>query len=149
MKWTKNKSITLTMVCVVLAALALLDLDIFGTRLISWYIGFRGMQSQLWIKLVTIVYAASIFGWGCLISLWNLLRNIRHGEVFTKGNVNQLRIISWTIAGAAIIFLAGGYYYPPFLVVGCAAAFMMLIVRVVKNVFQQAVEMKSELDLTI
>ena len=40
-------------------------------------------------------------------------------------------------------------YYLPFLLVAVTAAFMMLIVRVVKNVFQQAIEMKSELDLTI
>ena len=30
-----------------------------------------------------------------------------------------------------------------------AAGFMALIVRIVKNIFQQAIDMKSELDLTI
>ena len=35
------------------------------------------------------------------------------------------------------------------LLVAVAAAFMMLIVRVVRNAFMQAIEMKSELDLTI
>ena len=48
----------------------------------------------------------------------------------------------------------GTYRVPPlvsllFLVMAAAAAFMALIVRIVKNVFQQAIAMKSELDLTV
>ena len=37
----------------------------------------------------------------------------------------------------------------PLFMLAAAAAFMALIVRIVKNVFQQAIAMKSELDLTV
>ena len=50
---------------------------------------------------------------------------------------------------AALLCLVSALYYPSFLLITAAAGFMCLIVRVVKNVFQQAIAMKSELDLTI
>ena len=40
-------------------------------------------------------------------------------------------------------------YYLPFIAVAIAAGFMALIVRIIKNIFQQAIDMKAELDLTI
>lgn len=40
-------------------------------------------------------------------------------------------------------------YYLPFIAVAIAAGFMALLVRIVKNIFQQAIDMKAELDLTI
>ena len=51
--------------------------------------------------------------------------------------------------GAGLICLVSTVYYFPFAAVGIAACFMALIVRIVKNVFQQAIAMKSELDLTV
>jgi hypothetical protein len=35
------------------------------------------------------------------------------------------------------------------MIIAAAAAFMMMIVRVVKNIIQQAIDMKTELDLTV
>lgn len=148
MNWTKDKSIVLSMVCVAAFAAVLLVLDIGAFRLIPWYCDFRSMPSAA-AKMMATLYTASVFGWICLYALWKLLRNINAGSVFTKENVRLLRRISWTMAGAAAVFFASGFYYIPFLFIAAAAAFMMLILRVVKNVFQQAVEMKSELDLTI
>ena len=40
-------------------------------------------------------------------------------------------------------------YYMPFLIVSAAAAFVGLILRVVKNVFAEAVRLKDENDYTI
>ena len=45
--------------------------------------------------------------------------------------------------------LAGAAFYLPMVLVAAAAAFMGLIVRIIKNVFQRAIGMKAELDLTI
>jgi hypothetical protein len=39
--------------------------------------------------------------------------------------------------------------YPLLLLVAIAAGFMGLIVRIVKNAFQQAIAMKDELDYTV
>ena len=60
-----------------------------------------------------------------------------------------LRAVSWCCAAVAAVCLLSAGYYLPFLVAAMAAAFMALIVRIVKNVFQQAVRMKDELDYTV
>ena len=51
-------------------------------------------------------------------------------------------------AGAAIC-LVSGFYYLPFFVVAACGAFMALIVRVIKNVFTEAIALKDENDFTI
>ena len=47
------------------------------------------------------------------------------------------------------VCLVSCLYYLPFIAVAIAAGFMALIVRIIKNIFQQAIDMKAELDLTI
>ena len=57
--------------------------------------------------------------------------------------------MSWCCVGAGLICLVSGVYYLPFAAIAIAAGFMALIVRIVKNVFRQAILMKDDLDLTI
>lgn len=149
MKLTKDMSIRLSLICVCIFSVILLAADIFAYRWINWYVAWRSMRPETVVRLMITLYSASVFGWVCLWAMWKLLRNIKEEIVFAPDNVQLLRIISWCCAFAAVIFLVSGAYYPPCILVAVAAAFMMLIVRVVKNVFQQAIEMKSELDLTI
>ena len=49
----------------------------------------------------------------------------------------------------ALVCLAAGLWYLPFFIGTMAAAFMALIVRIVKNAFEQALAMKDELDFTV
>ena len=60
-----------------------------------------------------------------------------------------MRIVSWCCVWASVIGLLSAAYYLPFAFIAVAAGFMALIVRIVKNAFQQAIEMKDELDLTV
>ena len=130
-------------------AVLLFLIDIFAFR-IAPYVGDAALiRSDITRKVIITVYAGSVFAWICLYAMWRLLWNIQKDRVFTSDNIKYLRIISWCCAGEAVIFLVSGIYYLPFIIVAAAAAFMMLIVRIIKNVFQQAGEMKSELDLTI
>ncbi|NLB53899.1 MAG: DUF2975 domain-containing protein, partial [Syntrophomonadaceae bacterium] len=59
------------------------------------------------------------------------------------------RRISWSCFLGAVIALVSVFYYNSWLFVAVAAAFMGLIVRVLKNVFAQAVELKNESDYTV
>lgn len=147
--WTKDRSTGLSLICVWVFAAILLLADIFGFWGIRWYLSVRNMETTLLPRLLVFLYAASVFGWLCLWCLRSLLRNMKSGEVFTSDNVRLLRHISWCCAGAAIVFVFSTFLYIPLLIPAAAAAFMMLIVRVVKNAFQQACAMKDELDLTI
>lgn len=149
LNWNKDKSITLSFVCIGIFAAILLAADIFCYRLTGWFIRLRDMQWQQGIGMMVTVYICSIFAWTVLYSLWRLLNNLRRGEVFIDANVRIMRTVSWCCVGAAVMCLVSIIWYLPFAVIAIAAAFMALIVRIVKNVFQQAIAMKDELDLTI
>ena len=148
MNWNKDKSILLSRAFVLAFALALLALDIFCYPLARWYFGTYLPQV---VGSVVTVYVGSVFAWITLAQLWRLLGNLRQGLVFTQENVRLLRIVSWCCVGAAIVCLLSipWLWFLPVLVVAAAAGFMALIVRIVKNVFQQALAMKDELDLTV
>lgn len=65
-------------------------------------------------------------------------------------NWNEDRSISLSrVCVCAFALLLAGLWYLPFFVAAMAAAFMALIVRIVKNAFQQALLMKDELDYTV
>ena len=71
------------------------------------------------------------------------------GADLCTGEVRALRAISWCCAAACAVCLASTFYYAPWSLAGVAAGFMALLVRVIKNCFEQAVRMKDELDYTI
>ena len=100
--------------------------------------------------LLVLGYLCAVLAFGMLFSLYKFLRRIEAGQIFVPANVTALRRISWCCVGAAVLCLPAGVgIYLPFAFLGVAAAFMALIVRVLKNAFEQAVRMKDELDLTI
>lgn len=149
MNWSTDKSIILSRVCVAVFALLLAALDVGAYWIVGWYIRLRGMAWQNGVGMILTVYLCSIFGWILLLQMRSLLRNISRGEVFVAENVRCLRIVSWCCAAAGAICLVSTLCYVPFVIVAAAAGFMALIVRIVKNVFQQAIRMKDELDYTI
>lgn len=152
MNWTKDKSIKLSIVCVYVFALVLLAMDIFAKKLmpiLDTMYDIAAVKPQYMTYFLLTVYVGSLFGWICLYKMYTLLKNLQKGDVFTHQNVTLLRTISWCFAGAAAVAFISGFYFRVFFLVAVCAAFMMLIVRIVKNAFQQAVEMKDELDLTI
>ena len=124
MNWSKNSSIELSRICVVLFMILLAALDIGCYWAVQWFVEI-------------------------LVRLWQLLQNIRAQLVFDAQNVRLLRQVSWCCVGAGAVCLVSCLYYLPFIAVAIAAGFMALIVRIIKNIFQQAIDMKAELDLTI
>ena len=149
MNWSKERSVTLSRCCLIVFALCLLTLDIGAYRFAAWFVQVRLMHWQLGVLLMVSIYSGSVFAWLCLYRLWGLLANIRRGDVFIEANVAHMRAISWCCAAAAAICVLSAAYYPPFAFVAVAAGFMALIVRIVKNAFEQAIAMKDELDLTV
>ena len=147
--WTKDRSITLSFIFIAVFALILLTADIFCHPITKWFIHLRGMRWQQGVGIMGTVYVCSIFAWIVLVGMYKLLKNLRRAEVFVEANVRIMRSVSWCCVGAAVTCLVSMIWYVPFVFVAIAAGFMALIVRIVKNVFQQAIVMKDELDLTI
>ena len=151
MNWSTDRSIALSQVCTAIFAGLLAALDVGAWWLVRWFLkislGLEGTGDEIF--LLAAVYLCSAFGWLLLWQLWRLLGNMKKSRVFVEQNVRCLRAASWCCAGVFVICGLAAFRYVPFAALSAAAGFMALIVRIVKNVFQQAVAMKSELDLTI
>lgn len=81
--------------------------------------------------------------------LFFLLRNIRKGEVFTARTVALIRGVSWCCIGLAVPFGFLGIYFQLSWIVCVLALFLGLCLRVCKNAFEVANEIKEENDLTV
>lgn len=160
--WNKNKSILLTQLivraCYVIFAIALVALPL----VLNW--GFielhylRDTMNYIICSLLAVVPA----GYTALICLDKLLINVKKEMVFNEKNVKLLRIISWACFYAGLVgvilfiilciktqFLRITLFPLAILALAIAEMFMGLVVRVVKNVFEAAIEIKEENELTI
>ena len=99
--------------------------------------------------MFVLLGAMAIFGFITLYSLIRLLFNIKKQEIFINKNVTYLRMISWCCFAVSLITLIAGVFYIPYCFIAIASAFIGLMLRVVKNVMQNAVEIKNENELTI
>ena len=120
-------------------------------KLMTYYTHHTGNEpgTAPFVTLMVILYACCLPGGAVLICLDRLLSGIRRGEVFTDRNVFYLRTISWCCFGGGALLAVAGRYYILFLAVAVIAAFIGLILRVVKNVIEQAIVIKTENDFTI
>ena len=83
------------------------------------------------------------------VLLFFLLMRVRNGNVFTSQSVALIRGVAWCCLILALVFLGLGIYFQLALIVAFLAAFLGLSLRVVKNVIEEATEIKSENDLTV
>lgn len=152
----KNKSVRIThfivRVCYALLAAAAVVLPIILNN------GFYEFDILGEIKSYIIgpFYAVVPAGYIALICLDKLLINIRKEIVFDSKNVTLLRIISWACFYAGlvgllsfVIILIMDFMFETLFVLAIGEMFMGLVVRVVKNVFEAAIEIKEENELTI
>ena len=104
-------------------------------------------KSELLLTVLAyLALSAVLFADGLMIPL---LFRVRDGRVFTSETVALIRGISWCcILLGAVLCLIGLYFTLAFLIAGLAI-FLGLCLRVVKNVIEEAVEIKSENDLTV
>ena len=149
MKWNSDRSLKLSIWCTRLAMILVLICGALSSPIVSWYLGVSGKAPELHRPIMITLLICCIPAMGALVWLHKLLSNIGNEEVFIDENVTLLRRISWCCFLAAAIALVSSRFYLVFLLISVAAAFMGLILRVVKNVIQQAVIIKAENELTI
>ena len=151
MKEIQSKSILLTQILLVIFAVILLLADVFMIPFARWFFGARipDAGGAGFTVIIVVMYLCTAVGWVFIFCMWQLLTNIKRGDVFVEENVKLMTVVSFLMLLAALLTVAGSFFYLPFLFVSISALFVALIVRIVKTVFQQAIAMKSELDLTI
>ncbi len=81
--------------------------------------------------------------------LFALLLRVRKGLVFTEKSVSLVRGVSWCCIILSLILLGLGIYFQLSIIAAFLAVFLGLCLRVVKNVIEEATEIKSENDLTV
>jgi len=83
------------------------------------------------------------------IMLFKLLKRVNDGLVFTEISVALIRYISWFCFVICAAFCVLGIYFGLAFIVAFVALVLGTCLRVVKNVIEEATEIKSENDLTV
>lgn len=145
----KNLSATLTLILTVIFAAVLAVLCFTAPFIFNWYfVGFRHMKN-IAHTVIAAFYICVPFAVIAIYLLIRLLLRIRRSDVFVAENVSALRGLSWCCAAVCVITAVAGFFYFPFFAVCASAVFAALILRVVKNAFSYAVDIKNENELTI
>ena len=113
-------------------------------------IGFRDEITQAgrnFVLVLAYLILATVIAADCM--LFVLLLRVRKCLVFTEKSTALVRGISWCCVLLGVIFCALGIYFQLAFILAFAAAFLGICLRVVKNVLEEATEIKSENDLTI
>ncbi len=154
----KNRSVTISLIVSVVIAIALFIVLIIYPKLIKYYfISYRLVtDSQIRNNLLNTMsmcfYPCIILAYFALYSLIKLLLNIKNDDIFIMSNVKHLGCLSWYCFGVCLITLLGVIFCHSMfalLVISTASGFIGMIIRVIKIVFEKAVKIQTENDLTI
>lgn len=147
----KDKSVILTSLLVKVVYVLMAVCCVAAPFLVKRYdsLMVASGQESVYFPLLVTLYCAVPFGVAALVCLDKLLGNIKREQPFIMQNVTFLRIISYCCFGEVFVFVYITILKPFAAVVMIACAFMGLILRVVKNVFEQAVRIREENDFTI
>ncbi len=148
--WNKDKSLTLSKVFAVILAVALAVLLASGPWVIGGLMRYSyRLDLRHYNLFLASYYSGGLVAAALVYNLLKLLFNLGRAEVFVGANVTYLRRISWSCFAGAAICLLSAFYYLPWAFIAAAAVFMGLIIRVIKNVFEQAISIKEDSDYTI
>ena len=144
-----QRSILLSKAMILLFSLALagLDIGIWPLTKLFQSLPFWGPRHTL--TLAVCLYLCNLPGFGLLAAMWRLLTRLAKGAVFVPENVQSLTAIQLCCFAACLICLGGTFVLPTLFILVLATAFMGLVVRIVRQIFRQAIPMKDELDLTV
>lgn len=147
--WNSSKSVVLSSICTKLVIALVILFAFVAPSMVGSYLDYTTKNASLVTPLLVTIYFCCVPALVALFCLDRLLANIKKNLIFIDRNVRYLRLISWCCFAVSIILVFSGFYYILFLMVAVAAAFFGLILRVVKNVIEQAVILKNENDFTI
>ena len=144
-KISKNASVTLSLICCIVGFLGLVFLAWYFPHLIPEAADRAASVGIMILDYLLLVPVAVANGF-----LVKLLLLVRRHLVFTDGAVSCLRTISWCCFIEAGLFVVNGaLFFGIDLVLAFVAGFLGLVLRVVKNVIEEAVALKAENDFTI
>ena len=138
-------SVYASLIMTVMLFFAIIAVTVLLPRLLLFYFG----PWHDFKMLMTALYISVLPGLVCDVVLFLLLRNIVKGNIFEKRNVTFLRVLSWCCIFVGVEYIVFGSQYLSMWLFSFAALFFGIILRVIKNVFETAVEIRMENDFTI
>lgn len=150
MLWSKQQSILLTKLCILGFIADYLAVVFTCPILMDCFVhsSISAAGKSKWLFMSTI-YTCAIPTGILLIQLWRLIADIGLEQIFTTSNILRLRLISWMCFAISAICLASMLYYLFWGIMTACFALMGLLIRVIKNTFERAKELKEEADYTI
>lgn len=147
----KDRSLIFSKILVKICYAAVLACCVFAPALVRYYNEktVHLHADNVTAPLLITLYCCVPFAVCVLVCLDILLKNIGNGQPFISKNVTLLRIISYCCFGVSLTFIYFAVLRPFAFAIVFAAAFFGLILRVVKNCFKKAVEIREENDATI
>ncbi|MBQ6818828.1 MAG: DUF2975 domain-containing protein [Clostridia bacterium] len=147
--WNYKKSALLSLIFIYLFSGVFLLLEATAPWAVKGFIALYAKNTDLQIPLTVFIYAMLPPVGYALSLLRQWLIDANKGNGFCKANVTRLRHLSWCFFLAAAVLLVFGFFYTPLMILVPFSAFAGLVVRVVKNAFQTALELQTENELTI
>lgn len=144
----KNHSLTFSLAFTTIFAIALAILTFGG----PWVVEFicEKFNRDYLIKFLTVItYLAVPAGWGAIIILFRILTNVDKGEIFTESNSKCLTMLSWLCLYVGVLCGVATLEFFVFSLISISALFIGLIVRVVRNIINEASRIKEENDMTV
>lgn len=146
--WNNDKSLQLTLLSLRIFFVLWIICVCFAYPLVTLYLDFIHMQT-VFICVLRALYACLIVAFFILVYLYKLVSNIKKELIFVDVNVQYLRILSWLSLLLGIVALTTSLWHLPFLIGSVVFAFMAMLIRVIKNIFAQAILLKQENEFTI
>ena len=150
LKIPSKVSVWLSIILSVLFFIALISACCYMPILLYIYILAKDITDAQSIKQIMFIAYASI---GIMaiadVLLFILLQRVRKSLVFTDKSVALIRGISWCAVALGSLFFALGFYFLIAFSIAFACVFLGICLRVVKNVIEQATQIKAENDFTI
>ena len=144
-----HRSATLTLWANRLLMVTILGLAFAMPAILRWYNRIRILRDDQNLALLIAFYLCVPIALFALYNLEKLLRSIAAGDVFTRLNVRLIRRVCICCGLVSGICLPASYFYAPLIFFSLVMAFLCPVVNVVRYVFDAAVTIREENDLTI
>ena len=144
-----HRSATLTLWANRLLMVTILGLAFAMPGILRWYNRLRILRDDQNLALLIAFYLCVPIALFALYNLEKLLRSIAAGDVFTRLNVRLIRRVCICCGLVSGICLPASYFYAPLIFFSLVMAFLCPVVNVVRYVFDAAVTIREENDLTI
>ena len=148
-----NISVIISLVLAIITMAFIIVMAVFIPSLVDFYVDVTGKAEQFSALEITqikiILYVILLPAIIADASLLFLLKLVAKEKVFTSVSVYLLRLISLCCFAEVIIFGALAIFFLLALVVSFAALFLGIVLRVVKNVIEEATAIKLENDYTV